>query len=162
MSFKLSDLPLAEQKKFLAKNPSFKEPRPRKHHAGFRADIGLYVRSSWEANMCRLLNFMVAEKMIDRWEYEPKTFWFVPGLVDPRRGRGVIRGCVSYKPDFHVWERGAGAPVWWELKGFMDSKSKTKLQRMKKYYPAETVILIDAAEYRRLIGIGKAVCESWE
>jgi hypothetical protein len=30
-----------------------------------------------------------------------------------------------------------------EVKGYMDSKSRTKLKRMKKYHPAVTVILIE-------------------
>ena len=38
----------------------------------------------------------------------------------------------------------------WEVKGYMDSKSKTKLKRMAKYYPDVKLVLIDSTYYNDL------------
>ena len=93
--------------------------------AGYRADLGgKYFRSAWEANYARFLTFTHV-----RWEYESKTFWF----------EKIRRGVRSYTPDFHLPDEG----VYHEVKGWMDSKSQTKLKRMKKYYPGENVIVVD-------------------
>lgn len=97
---------------------------------GRRADLGnRYFRSSYEANYSRFLNFMKIP-----WEYEVKTFWF----------EKITRGSRSYTPDF--WCPTLGE--YHEVKGWMDQKSKTKLQRMKKYYPGVKVIVIDAGFFR--------------
>jgi hypothetical protein len=108
--------------------------RPR---AGFRADLGMYVRSGFEANYARYLRFLEANGSILSWEYEPKTFVF----------EGIKRGIHSYKPDFRVFPT-KGVYEWHEVKGWMDPKSKTRLARMRKYYPKERVILIDEAWFK--------------
>ena len=55
---------------------------------GRREDLGeTWFRSSWEANYARYLNLLARMKIVERWEYEPETFWF----------DGVKRGAVSYK-----------------------------------------------------------------
>jgi hypothetical protein len=94
--------------------------------SGRRADLdGLYVRSSWEANRLRWLNRMVESGLIQAWIYEPRVFAF----------RGITRGCREYKPDVLVIHTD-GRHTYEEIKGQMDQKSKTRLARMKKYYPA--------------------------
>jgi len=99
---------------------------------GKRKDLdNAYFRSSWEANIARYFNLVGIE-----WEYEPKQFEFP-----------VKRGCVSYKPDFYLPKE----DVWIEVKGYMDQKSKTKLNRFKKYYPDE---------YKKLSIIGKEAYKS--
>jgi len=62
------------------------------------------------------------------WEFEPKTFWF----------EKIKRGVRSYKPDFWLPQR----KEWHEVKGWMDPRSATKLNRMRIYYPQEKIILI--------------------
>lgn len=118
---------------------------------GRRADLGnVYFRSAWEANYARYLNWLVGKGEIERWEYEPQTFWFL----------AVKRGVRSYTPDFLVWEKGNSYFV--EVKGWMDPKSKTKLKRMKQYYPN---IRVDVVGQRQYDGIKSAVSRlvpGWE
>ena len=121
--------------------------------AGWR-EIGgrrIYFRSMWEANYARLLELDKQQGRIAEWEHEPETFWF----------EGIRRGCVSYLPDFRVTKRD-GSFEYHEVKGWMDNKSKTKLKRMAKYHPRVVIKLIDAAAYRSLAKLGKAVVPGWE
>ena len=74
------------------------------------------------------------------WKYESKTFWF----------EAIRRGVRSYKPDFEV-ELNNGDIEYHEVKGWMDAKSKTKLKRMKKYYPEITMVLIDKKPYMEIL-----------
>lgn len=105
---------------------------------GKREDLGgRYFRSAWEANYCRYLNFLVAQQSIAGWEYEPQTFVF----------HGVTRGEISYTPDFKVFDFD-GSHEWHEVKGWMDAKSKAKLNRMAKFYPDERIIVIGKDEYK--------------
>ena len=75
--------------------------------------------------------------MIKDWLHEPQTFWF----------EGVKRGCVTYLPDFKVINLD-DTHEWIEVKGFMDSKSKTKIRRFKKYYPKESLRVMGAKWYK--------------
>ena len=117
---------------------------------GFREDIGMYVRSSWEANYARYLGLLMAQGKVMAWEYEPKTFRF----------EGVKRGPYTYCPDFHVmyadghWE-------WHEVKGYFDPKSRSKVKRFKKFFPGEVFVLIDAKAYKA-ISEWSAMIPGWE
>ncbi len=98
---------------------------------GRRADLdNKYFRSRWEANYARYLNWLVAKKEIAGWEFEPKTFYF----------EAIKRGTRSYTPDFRI-QNNDGSFEWHEVKGWMDQKSQTKLNRMAKYYPDEKIVL---------------------
>ena len=123
----------------------------RGHKQGKREDLGgLYVRSSWEANYARYLNWLISIGEIDRWEYEPDEFEFTE----------IKRGTRFYLPDFKVF---IGAEVeYHEVKGWMDKKSKTKLKRMAKYYPEVRVIVIDGDAYRALARDVKRLVPNWE
>ncbi len=70
--------------------------------------------------------------VIRSWKYEPKTFWFLK----------IKRGVRSYKPDFRVVYPDKSV-VWFEVKGWMDPRSATKLKRMSKYYPKVVIRVID-------------------
>ena len=74
------------------------------------------------------------------WEHEPSTFWF----------ENIKRGVRSYLPDFRVWNVD-GTHYWVEVKGYMDSKSKTKIKRFKKYYPNEPIYIVDKEWFRKHI-----------
>jgi hypothetical protein len=89
---------------------------------GFREDIGLNVRSNWEANFVRILN---GYKI--KFEFEPTVFAFP-----------IKRGTKGYTPDFYLTE----SDEWIEIKGYLDDKSKIKLRRFKRYYPEEFEKLI--------------------
>lgn len=107
---------------------------------GKREDIGIYVRSSWEANYARYLNWIKEKGQIFNWEYEPDTFWF----------EKIKRGVRSYLPDFKIWETENSIPYYVEVKGWMDAKSQTKLKRMAKYYPKVKIELVEKAQYKEI------------
>lgn len=118
---------------------------------GKRADLNnQYFRSAWEANFARYLNFLQEQGAIDHWEYEPDEYEF----------HAIKRGVRFYIPDFKVFESD-GSYVYYEVKGWMDSTSATKLKRMAKYYPEERIILIERDEYRA-IAKWKGLIEGWE
>lgn len=119
---------------------------------GKREDLGnQYFRSAWEANYARYLNWLVSKGEIDGWSYEPVTFEFV----------GIKRGVRFYTPDFRVETR--GAHEWHEVKGWMDSQSKTRMKRMAKYYPGEKVVMIDRKWFASARRAGMpAMIPEWE
>lgn len=84
---------------------------------GFRKDIEMNVRSSWEANLVRILNIYKIQ-----FEFEPTVFSFP-----------IKRGTKGYTPDFFLTRNSE----WIEVKGYLDDKSKIKLKRFKRYYPEE-------------------------
>jgi len=99
-----------------------------------------YMRSGWELNYACYLDFLVKQKQIKNWEYEVDTFWF----------EKIKRGVRSYKPDFKIFNLNKTIE-YHEVKGYMDAKSKTKLKRMKIYYPKIKLILIDAPIYKDIM-----------
>lgn len=116
-----------------------------------REDLGgLFLRSIWEANYARYLNWIKDQGEIADWEYEADTFVFY----------GETRGAISYTPDFKVTEKD-GSVVYHEVKGWMDGPSKTRLRRMKKHYPDVTVIVIGKDEYKA-IQKWKNLLPNWE
>lgn len=117
---------------------------------GLREDIGISVRSSWEANYARYLNLLIKANQILRWTYEPVTFWF----------DSIKRGCRSWKPDFRV-ETATGVE-YHEVKGWMYPRAKTALKRMRIYHPTVTVVLIDEARYRAIEKTCAAIIPNWE
>lgn len=134
-------------------NPIFKNSSAG-HYAkgGTRADIGIYVRSSWEANYCRYLNFLKANGVIYDWKFEPDTFYF----------DGIKRGCVSYTPDFKLWDTRDSKPYYVEVKGWMDDKSKTKIKRMAKYYPDVRLDVVAKKEYTEIKKKLSRLITGWE
>lgn len=119
-------------------------------NGGKRKDLGIYVRSSWEANYARYLNWLVEKGNILKWEYEVDTYWF----------ESIKRGVRSYTPDFKVWNTEKDY-VYHEVKGYMDQKSQTKLKRMAKYYPKEKVIVIAKDEYKEIKKWSRLI-SNWE
>lgn len=84
---------------------------------GYRNDLGLLFRSSWEANFARVLTIHGI-----KYEFEPETFWFP-----------IKRGTKGYTPDFYFPATNERV----EIKGYFDDKSRIKLKRYSKYYPEE-------------------------
>lgn len=117
---------------------------------GTRDDIGLYVRSSWEANYARYLNWLQLHGEILSWEYEPRRFDFP-----------VDRGNRSYTPDFRVVTRD-GSVEWHEVKGWMDPSSRVRLSRFSRYFPDETLVLIDPPFYHSVAAKVARLIEGWE
>lgn len=141
---------------YIVKNEAKKElPKgeaTNKWVGGIREDLDIYVRSGWEANYCRYLNFLIKHGAVVMWEYEPngEEFWFP-----------VKRGSRSYKPDFKVYLKD-GSWSYHEVKGYMDKRSKTKLKRMARYYPDIKIELIDSDRYRQIAKRVSSVIPNWE
>ena len=93
---------------------------------GTRKDLGIYLRSRWEANMCRYYNFMGI-----KWLYESKIFYFNDSLLIGKKK--IKKGTLSYTPDFYLPK----LDTWVEVKGYLRDKSKVGLRRFKKYYPED-------------------------
>lgn len=98
----------------------------------------IYFRSLWEANFAFYLEWKKKQGFLKEWAHEPQTFWFDK----------IRRGCVSYLPDFRI-DYFDGTHSWVEVKGFMDSRSRTKLKRFKKYYPQEEMKVVDGSWFRK-------------
>ena len=98
-----------------------------------------FFRSGWEVKYANYLEMVSKSKEVSHWTYEEDTFWF----------EAIRRGVRSYTPDFKIYFVD-GTHHYHEVKGWMDSKSKTKLKRMAKYHPKETVIVIAEKEMKQL------------
>lgn len=130
----------------LDKIPNDKDENNKRAKGGKRADLGdRYFRSAWEANIARFFNYQNI-----KWEYEVKEFIFP----------GVKRGNISYKPDFYLPD----TKEWVEVKGWMDDKSRVKLERFEKYFPEEAarLILIDQQQYKQIEKLYSRIIEFWE
>ena len=112
---------------------------------GNRKDLNQYFRSSWEANIARILNYLHIE-----WKYEYKRFHFLEETEE----------ILSYQPDFYLPKYNK----WIEVKGWMDDKSKKRLELFKKYYFTEysNLILIDEEMYRSLSKQYSQIISEWE
>jgi len=99
----------------------------------------IFFRSKWEANYALYLDFLIKQKEIKKWEYEPKKFIF----------EQIQSGTRSYTPDFKIIKNNNNIE-WHEVKGHMTASGKTKIKRFKKYYPEEKLILIEEEEYNAI------------
>lgn len=97
------------------------------------------TRSSWEFNLMCYLDWLIEKKEIADWLYEPEVFWF----------EGIKRGVRSYLPDFKITNND-GSTEFWELKGYMDKRSATKIKRMAKYHPKVKLRVIGQKEYNAI------------
>jgi hypothetical protein len=127
------------------------------HHTrakgGKRSDIGdIWFRSSWEANYARYLNVMIDMNIVEKWEFEPETFWF----------EKIKRGVRSYLPDFKVYYRNSDTPVYIEIKGWVQDKDKTKWKRMKKYHPHIVLEIVGQKEYEEIKRKWASSIPNWE
>jgi hypothetical protein len=107
-----------------------------------------FYRSRWEYRYALYLELMKQNKYIIDWFHEPHTFYF----------EGIKRGTNNYKPDFKVIFP-SGKEEWYEIKGYMDAKSATKIKRMAKYHPQIILNVVDKKWFnengRKLKGILK-------
>ena len=121
--------------------------------AGWR-DIGgrkIYARSAWEANYARVLNEQEKLGKIYCWEHEADVFWF----------DGIKRGVMSYLPDFKVTTID-GSVEYHEVKGWMDSRSKTTIKRMGIYHKNIKLLVIEKKEYLKIRGEWRYRINDWE
>lgn len=83
--------------------------------SGWRFDLGINVRSNWEANVLRILDLHDIE-----WEFEPRVFRYP-----------VKRGNKAYIPDIFLPD----TQEWIEVKGYLDDNSRVKIKRFKIHHP---------------------------
>lgn len=108
-----------------------------------------FYRSSWEVNIAAYFEFLKNKKEIKEWEYEAKVFWF----------EKIKRGIRSYKPDFRI-TRNDDTQYYVEVKGWMDDKSKTKIKRMKIYYPEIELEILGEDRYKAISKF-KSIIPDW-
>jgi hypothetical protein len=95
------------------------------YHGGFIEDLGHYVRSSWEENYCRILQYLKIEYL-----YEPKAFDLGEGLI--------------YIPDIYI----PAKDIWIEIKGFYRGRDEDKIFKFKTL--GYNLIEIKHQDYKRL------------
>ncbi len=100
-----------------------------KGKGGTREDVGHYVRSSWEANVARVLKHEGIE-----YNYEPKTF-----VLQKPDGSNT-----RYTPDFYALGH------YLEVKGWWDHRSLEKKRLMAEQYPEVYIEYIDEPLYNEL------------
>jgi len=104
---------------------------------GYRPDIDLWCRSSWEANVARVLQALALP-----YAYESRAF--------------RLPGGTSYRPDFHV------AGLWIEVKGQMLPKAAAKIAAFREHYSDERLVVIGPDDYRLLAGTFGLMLPEWE
>jgi len=108
-------------------NPMFGKTPPHRK-GGFRSDLGHYVRSSWEADFARILQF----HQID-YQYEPKTFRLT-------KDNGEI---LNYTPDFYV----PSENTFYEIKGWLHNLDAEKIKLFQKQYPQTNFVIINSTKF---------------
>jgi len=109
-----------------------------------------YMRSGWERNVARHINWLKGNGSILDWKFEPCRFDFP-----------VKRGNNSYLPDFWVKNKN-GSEEWWEVKGYFNQGSRTKMKRFLKFFPAEKLVIIDKNAYREIAKQCRNLVVNWE
>ena len=147
------NIPVEKNNPVTESSPVENIPVKKNVSAGWRTIGGKnkYFRSRWEANFARYLQNLKKDGQIKDWFHEPKTFWF----------EGIRRGVVSYLPDFKIINIDES---WYyvEVKGYMDSKSKTKLKRFAKYFPEEVIILVNHKWFKENFKFLVTIIPDWE
>lgn len=124
-------------------NPMYgKSPKNTKgFKSGFRKDIGHYVRSSWEANFARILQYLNKN-----YKFEPDVF----ELIDKDKNE------LTYRPDFKVGDK------YYEVKGFWYDDAKEKFELFKQQYPEIEIEVINNEKYKKLKNAYKDKIKEWE
>jgi hypothetical protein len=117
------------KKKSISKKIQTASSRFAQTRKGKREDLGNDTfRSATEANFARILT-----KLNIEYKFEQRTFFFHDYKVKPHQ----------YTPDFEIIKGNEQFPAgWYEIKGYMDGPSRTKLKRLYKNYPEEAAKMI--------------------
>jgi hypothetical protein len=109
---------------------------------GYREDIGHYVRSRWEANVCRYLKHCNLP-----YTYESSSF-----TLYKEDGTHIV-----YTPDIQ-----RDQTHFIEVKGYWDEKSNLKKQLMAEQYPEIIIQYIDEKAYLELSHFWSNQIPGWE
>lgn len=112
---------------------------------GWREDLQCAFRSSWEANIARLLNY----KNI-KWTYESETL-----SLDLSKEKVNITS--TYIPDFILEDNSII-----EIKGFWDMRSKAKMKFVKEQYPKRKILVVDCDIYLSIYRKYHDIIPNWE
>lgn len=110
-----------------------------------------YYKSKAERRFAAYLEFKLTRGEIQSWTPEEKRFEFM----------ALRHGVTSYLPDFRV-TMNDGTIRYFEVKGWLDPKSRTALKRMKLYYPEISITLIDKAWFKTRAPSLAALVPHWE
>lgn len=111
---------------------------PLNKKGGYREDLNLYVRSSWEANILRILKLHKIPFI-----YEPFRIIFEKELL-------------SYTPDIYT-------PFGIiEIKGWMNERSTKQIQLFQKYYSDIPFFIVEKKEYQQFQKEYSNIIEEWE
>lgn len=110
-----------------------------------------YMRSTWERNYARYIQWLKEAGEIKDWDYECHRFVF----------EKIKFGTRTYLPDFKIIEND-GSYYWVEVKGRLMQRGRTQLKRMLKYFPEEKVLVLDEAQYKALRHDLKNLIPGWE
>ena len=137
-------------------NPMYGKPSPKKAgfgKGGIRKDIGHYVRSTWEANICRVCRYVGRGYL-----YETTRFKVIIDGED-----------YTYCPDLYF----LGKDFYYEIKGHAKSsnnwvcscdtceKNRKKIEAVRKKYGIK-IIIIGNSEYKKFKNRFKKFISSWE
>lgn len=139
---KETDVRVAKQAQILMGH--FPNPGSGRGKCGFRKDIKLYVRSTWEADFVRILRFLDID-----FNYEAKRFDFF-------NKSGQITD--TYRPDFFLPEYN----LWIEISGWVSKDKSRKLKMFKAFYPEYKLFHIDETVYSGLKNIFSFKVQNWE
>jgi hypothetical protein len=151
---------LAKQKRtMIARYGSGSANRPHQTYTrgvgGTRADLGIFLRSTWEANWARILNHRIAKGEVETWKYEPRVFAFPDGESS---------GVLSYRPDF--WVRlSDGTEEHHEVKGWEIPRYREARRLMRIHYPHVVIKVFGDKEWRGPDGIDRKyrdIIPHWE
>lgn len=92
---------------------------------GFREDLGVFLKSTWEANMMRIFKYLGLHV-----QYEPQSFRLSDGS--------------TYRPDFLIHETGGLI----EVKGRWLKDAWKRFSMFKREYPDLSIELIDSIKYK--------------
>ncbi len=112
-------------------NPMFTHPDARKSKygkVGFREDLGFVVRSSWEADMSRIFNYLGFD-----FQYEPCSFALSDG--------------TTYTPDFYLHD----TEELIEVKGYWIKGARKKFRQFRKDYPNLNIEIIGKKKFSNYI-----------
>jgi hypothetical protein len=109
--------------------------------AGFRSDLNHFVRSSWEANICRVLKYNNKD-----YEYESRKCRF-----DLDELGIIIIDLFIPKDNLYI-----------EVKGRLKEKSKLKMKRLISKYPDLNLKVIDGEVYNDIKNKYRSLIEGWE
>lgn len=106
---------------------------------GYRKDLGLFVKSTWEANILRIFNYLGLFV-----QYEPQSFMLSNGR--------------SYRPDFYILNTSEVI----EIKGFCREKDKERIKLFREEYPELAFDFIGPEKYYQYRQEFEPIIKNWE